>query len=133
MSRPQRIQYNRFADGPLPATARLVTRSSRYGNPFAVRQVTDGWRVVDLGGRLATLREEPLIVPTKFLAATVAVRLYAENIAPGGLYPFDKAAVIRDLGGYDLACACPLTIEDVIPWPCHGGVLLELANPRGSS
>jgi hypothetical protein len=42
-------------------------------------------------------------------------RLHAES--------FDLASLRRDLAGRDLACWCPLD------QPCHGDILLELANP----
>jgi hypothetical protein len=35
---PKRISYNRYKDGKLPINTVLITRPSRYCNPFTVRE-----------------------------------------------------------------------------------------------
>ncbi|MFY1595432.1 DUF4326 domain-containing protein [Micromonospora sp. WMMD737] len=39
---PKRVQWNRFAGTQLPPNTRLVTRPSRYGNPFVYRDRSRG-------------------------------------------------------------------------------------------
>lgn len=34
----KRISYNRYIDGKLPPETKLVTRPSKYGNPFSVSE-----------------------------------------------------------------------------------------------
>jgi hypothetical protein len=53
----------------------------------------------------------------KTYGLTESLRLYRQHAAG-----FDVPTLQRDLAGRDLACWCPLD------QPCHGDVLLELAN-----
>ena len=42
MTAPKRIRWTRFDGEPLPANTRLVTRPSRWGNPFVYRDRSRG-------------------------------------------------------------------------------------------
>lgn len=80
----------------------MVSRPSKWGNPFRVGQVLNGV-VID---------------------ATEAVALYRVYLDEA--MRFKRGAVELDLStlrGLDLGCFCPLD------QPCHADVLLELANP----
>lgn len=132
---PKRIQWNRFAGKPLPPNTRLVTRPTRWGNPFAVRREAGAWRVVDINDQSTALREEPqrFKLTDRFYAAGMAVRLFELHTGPMGLYEFspdDRADLLRELAGRDLACSCPLTLpgHPDVRWPCHADHLLRLAN-----
>jgi len=92
---PQRLQQKRLKGWRKPPGAVVVSRPSKWGNPFKVDADHD--------------------------RATV-VRQFREWIF--GNDP-KAARMRRDLGelrGKDLLCFCP------VPGPCHGDVLLELAN-----
>jgi hypothetical protein len=77
----------------------VVTRPTRWGNPFKVGTLFDG---------------QPL-------TAEVAVGLYREALEEGRLR-FTIDDVRRELRGSDLACWCPIGAV------CHAEVLMELAN-----
>lgn len=139
---PERIQFLRFNGYPLPAGARLCTRPGRWGNPYAVRRATGGWQVVDTGDRVPAVVDAgdhtpgpacgPQILAAKRDACALAVRLFEAATGPGGVYEYDPATLarlLRDLGGRDLACSCPLLDDEGDPWPCHVRWLLALANP----
>lgn len=123
---PKRIQMSRQtawrAENP---DAVIVARPSRWGNPYPVGvEVTATW----LGGEMAT------IVATPEMAVAAFRDLMAGRLTryPGD-HPEDAAYVsswerdLEALRGRDLACWCPLDE------PCHGDVLLELANPTTPS
>ena len=144
---PQRIQRKRTKGWSTPLCscgcgrkAIYVGRPSRWGNPFAVVpephhprwagprhsviQTPDGriWpysEIVEVTiGRDAAERK------SKQRAAQAAVDLFALHIGPMGSYEYseEQLAELRSLAGHDLTCWCPLDS------PCHGDVLLELAN-----
>lgn len=100
---PERIQLRRSRGWRKPAGVVVVSRPSRWGNPYpigAVVEAPDG--------------------------STVTVRDRAHSVALFRATPrsTEEVGQIRDeLGGRDLACWCPLDE------PCHADVLLELANP----
>jgi hypothetical protein len=96
---PKRIQLSRRKGYRKPADAVVVSRPGPFGNPFRLLPGED---------------------------RDVAVNLFAQWMRdPKGVY-VDRWWGIRDrlseLRGKDLACWCPLGE------PCHGDVLLELAN-----
>jgi hypothetical protein len=120
---PQRIQLRRVKGWRKPEGAVVVSRPSRWGNPFRI--VPDGsffdlrlYRVVTPDGLNTGIRRFIGGQQTHTEAATIAVHLYREWIntqARGeNLVPL--------LRGKDLACWCPLD------QPCHADVLLDLAN-----
>ncbi|MFY1686447.1 DUF4326 domain-containing protein [Plantactinospora sp. WMMB782] len=90
----KRIRWNRF-DGPLPANTKTIMRPGRFGNPWVV-------------GRDGT-REECVHRFDLFLAD--------RSQHPELSYPSDEE-IVRDLAGYDLACACNYD------GPCHGDPLI---------
>lgn len=120
----ERIRLRRTKGWRKPADAIVVSRPSKWGNPYAVgEEIT---------------RDSPL---WPYIAQTM----------PGGadgldsIRPLDRATVVAaygwwlfeqphlmlairpELSGHDLACWCPLPAagEDDV---CHAAVLLEIAN-----
>lgn len=109
---PQRLQRKRSRGWRKPPGAVIVTRPSRWGNP---------WRISD--GPDGITREE-------------AVRQFAEYLrdrrnpyrAHWYLVDYPSDAEIRaELADRDLLCWCPLPAEGE-PDMCHGAVLLAHAN-----
>ncbi len=121
MSAPQRVQRRRVTGWRLPVGAKIVDRSSRWGNPFAVRRVSrvgNVWEVylvrdMDGWGKRGTVVSSN--VPDRATAHLYAVRWYRRWFPSSGL----DASL---LAGHDLACPCDPE------YPCHVDVLLELAN-----
>lgn len=111
---PERIQRRRSLGYRMPKGAVYVGRSTRWGNPFVV------------GALLSDcLRDAPraqIIVDAK-----QATDLYDLHTGPMGNYELDVDEVRCLLGGKDLACWCP------IGQPCHGDILLAVANPGDES
>lgn len=123
---PQRLQLRRTKGWRLPDGACSVARPTRWGNPFFVDRVGDaqrwtGWYVGT--GTLGSVQVwgEHL---DKETAIRQAVELHRLHTGPMGDYELDEDEVRRELGGRDLACYCP------VGTPCHGDVLLEIANGR---
>lgn len=96
---PRRIQLRRTRGWRKPVRAVVVSRPSKWGNPFLVG-------IHPLPG--GTTREQAI---QKYRRALTGLDL-----------PFDYDDVRRELRGKDLACWCPLD------QPCHADVLLEIAN-----
>jgi hypothetical protein len=120
---PERIQLRRTAGWRLPEDAVVVSRPSRWGNPFRVReQIT---RDSDLWPYIA----ETVPGGTNGLASLApmtrqqAVDLYSSWVIeqPHLMLRLDE------LAGRDLACWCPLPAEGE-PDICHARFLLDLAN-----
>jgi hypothetical protein len=113
---PERIQRKRTRGWRKPDGAVVVSRPSKWGNP---------WRVVEhpMGWGIQHERSTALIAawPTRHGAAAQAVSFYCRALQTGQLevVPLE---VTRELAGRDLACWCPLD------QPCHADVLLEIAN-----
>jgi hypothetical protein len=91
---PKRIQLRRTRGWRKPAGVIVVSRPSKWGNPFRVG--VDG---------------DAASCATAYRRALVAGELVVT-----------VADVRRELGGRDLACWCQPGA------PCHGDVLLDLAN-----
>lgn len=102
----RRIQMSRQrpwrAENP---EAVIVARPSKWGNDFAVGAI-----ITDPTGQLKTTVRD----------RAHAVALFRKHQAPAL-----RSAALAELAGRDVACWCP---EDE---PCHGDVLLELANGGG--
>jgi hypothetical protein len=96
--KPKRIQLSRKKGWRMPPNTVNVSRPSRYGNPFRV------------GLEVATAKE--------------ACREYLVFLAGGSKYNHlrDRVGDVRNLKGKNLACWCKIGA------PCHGDLLLELAN-----
>ena len=111
MTAPQRIQLRRTKGWRKPEGAIVVSRPSKWGNP---------WRAAV--GRTDTERRQ--IARDRFDAD---LRACIDD--PWG-YSHDIefriiAESLDQLRGHDLACWCPLD------QPCHADVLLDLANQEG--
>lgn len=92
---PKRLQQKRTKGWRKPPNAVIISRPSKWGNPFKIDAEHDRPAVVTLF-RKWIKGDDPQ-----------AVTLRAE---------------IEELRGKDLLCFCP------VPGPCHGDVLMELAN-----
>ncbi len=95
---PERIRLSRARGWRKPENTVVVSRPSRWGNPYAIGKAASG----------GMTREEAVI---RFRADLLAGRL-----------PFDADTVKAELRGKNLGCWCSLD------GPCHGDVLLEVAN-----
>jgi hypothetical protein len=100
---PHRIQLSRAKGWRMPADTLKIDRTTRWGNPFKVG--TSG--VPDAATAVARFRD-------------LVARLDVD--ADPKLAHFAPDSVRAALQGSNLACWCPLGS------PCHGDVLLELAN-----
>ncbi|MEO5605594.1 MAG: DUF4326 domain-containing protein [Novosphingobium sp.] len=110
MTQAQRIRLSRAKGFRLPANAVNVARPGRWGNPFVVGK--HGTRAQCAAKFYVLARgfvafSEPDISVDAQLTVYRRIRRHA-----------------ADLAGHDLACWCALDGE-----PCHGDVLLMLANP----
>ena len=98
MSHPLRIQRRRTKGFHLPAGTIVVTRGTKWGNPFPADQC---------GGLMAS---------KAMYRAWMAGRLNHRQAPP----TLDE--IRRELGGRTLACYCSINAE----W-CHGNDLVALA------
>lgn len=92
---PQRLQQKRTKGWRKPPNAVVISRPSKWGNPFKIDRKTD----------------RPTVV-AKF-------RAWIKGDDPGAVKMREE---IEELRGKDLLCFCP------VPGPCHGDVLIEMAN-----
>lgn len=131
---PRRIRRERTAGWRLPDGAVVVTRPTRWGNPYRVvdnRTLRGGF--TRPAGFTVHLEQSGTLVAswagftTKSVAADFAVTLYRATLLAGPGVHGDQEAwdyFYAPLTGHDLACFCPLGA------PCHADVLLEFANGR---
>ncbi|MGV9756968.1 DUF4326 domain-containing protein [Streptomyces tricolor] len=116
---PVRIQRRRTKGWRKPEGAVVVTRPSRFGNPFTIKGA------IEWGGAETTEQAREL--------CTTAFRQWLRGNRDWWMG--DKADATRDrilaglpeLRGRNLACYCPLP-EPGQPDHCHAAVLLEMAN-----
>jgi hypothetical protein len=118
MAAPKRIQRRRTAGWKMPEGAIYVGRPSRWGNPF---------RVDDYPTQSRSIAGEAGDEPTPITEATrrrwAAVDFEAAITYGSGIRGYPSRDEIRsELAGRDLACWCPEGD------PCHGDVLLAIAN-----
>ena len=113
MSTPKRIQRKRTKGFKLPEGVVCVTRPTKWGNPY---------RVKDYDIREADDTPAPKAVQLRE-ARAMAVRDFEHwlGVTPEG--EAVAAAARVELRGKDLACWCPLDAED-----CHADVLLRISN-----
>jgi hypothetical protein len=104
---PERIQRQRTKGWKKPAGAIVVSRPSGWGNPFKVGEL---FRFVDADGEL---------VMGVVTSRAAAVELFCRYLAA---CPDIQSKARAELAGKDLCCWCS---PDE---PCHGDVLLKLAN-----
>lgn len=130
---PRRVQLSRRKGWRKPSNTVVVSRPSRWGNPFTIgsfKQVRGGRRefsVSVMGGIRSYLQSERYARQI----ATDEFRKWLTLPRPLNRYNhhwsmIERHSVIVDglheLRGKNLACWCPLD------QPCHADVLLELAN-----
>lgn len=99
---PVRVQLRRTKGWRKPAGAVVVSRPSKWGNPYAL-SVYEG--DLDDNDKRA-----------------MAIRDFEGALIVGGILKFTEDEARRELRGRDLACWCPLSKK------CHADVLLEVAN-----
>lgn len=92
---PRRLQQKRTKGWRKPPNAIVVSRPSKWGNPFPIDEEHD--------------RE-------------AVVMKFREWIRSDDAKAVALRAQLDELRGKDLLCFCP------VPGPCHGDVLIELAN-----
>lgn len=114
--KPQRIQLSRAKGWRKPQNTVVVSRPSKWGNPFKL-------------SNYASQKSDGKSVASDAQAREVAAREFANALAVGGVLPFTKEDVVRELRGKNLACWCPLSRSGE-PERCHADVLLRIANPR---
>jgi hypothetical protein len=119
----ERIQLSRAAGWRKPEGAVVVSRPSKWGNPWSVGAVAE----------VSTLGPDGWLCAEMPVTAAMAVEAFRQAMV-GRLTVFDPLdpddvayvqgwrAALGELAGRDLACWCPLDA------PCHADVLLELAN-----
>lgn len=125
-----RIQLRRTKGWRKPEGAIVVSRPSRWGNPFAVGEGIVSWEGETDGdpGEYGQRVCHGALNLGRGLTAAEAVKLFRDGLV-GSLndsdpYYDDMRAALAELAGHDLACWCPLD------QPCHADVLLELANSQ---
>lgn len=126
MTTPRRIQRKRTPGWTLAAAttnpngAVIVSRPSRFGNPFTIADAIDAeWS--NPHSVCAEMYSEWLRIGTEGGWFNETYRI--------GKQVFDRRRILADLHtlrGKDLACTCPLP-EPGQPDHCHGAVLLRLA------
>jgi uncharacterized protein DUF4326 len=110
---PKRIQLRRTKGWRKPDGAVVVSRPSKWGNPFSVEGIA-----VIKGGGIVLMRGRADAAGLFGLWLTDRIAL-ADPMEDRRQWMRDNAHLLR---GKDLACWCPLGE------PCHADVLLEMAN-----
>lgn len=120
---PQRIVWtiaDRLARRRLPAGTKLVTRASRFGNPYPAEPVcphrTQQQAVEDFALLLSTRVDD-----RSRWCPCMPVRIAGRLRTPAE-YPSD-VEIRAALAGWHLACACESE-------PCHASILIALANTQ---
>lgn len=113
---PERIQLRRTKGWRKPDNVIVVSRPTIYGNPFTV-----GSWYAEVDGVPYPVRFPDRHPGPVFEVGTVdeAVDLYRRRLLADAVL---LDLVRRVLAGHDVGCWCPLD------QPCHGDVLLEIAN-----
>ncbi|WP_321340886.1 DUF4326 domain-containing protein [Breoghania sp.] len=104
---PSRIQLSRKKGWRKPEGAVVVSRPGKWGNPFTI------------AASAAAGHSDPRAHAVHSYEAWVKGEIAPEM---GGGAPPSLEKIRAELGGKDLACWCSLD------GPCHGDVLLRLAN-----
>ncbi len=106
--KPVRVQRRRAKGWKLPPNTVIVSRPTKWGNPFVpgprqkVQQCIDLYQAAATGYLCVTVDRETVAAQERLMKAV--------------------AADLAEIRGKNLACFCPLTR------PCHADVLLALAN-----
>jgi hypothetical protein len=114
MDKPKRIQRRRSKGWKMPPNTVIVSRPTKWGNPFLVHPKQKPGRLWACG-----LYQS---VPT----AEDAVECYRLMMESPGETAEALRRALPELRGRNLACFCKIGA------PCHADVLLELANPPTS-
>lgn len=110
---PHRIQRLRTKGWRLPAGAIIVSRPSKWGNPWRAEVVGGvGWCCADAGGRIIQARDRQ----DAHDLAVAHFRTWFNQ------HPTLAAEARAELRGRVLCCWCPPDVA------CHADVLLEAAN-----
>jgi uncharacterized protein DUF4326 len=105
----QRVRLQRAKGWRKPPNTVVVSRPSRFGNPFAMADAMQRDPAL-------TKAEARRVVVDEFRRMTRSAKERERQGYPG------NDEIKRELRGKNLACWCP---ED---GPCHADVLLEIAN-----
>jgi hypothetical protein len=122
---PRRIQRRRTKGWRLPDGAVIVSRPSRFGNPFTIAQAVEA--------EMGEPRSACAANYAEWLRVGTAGGWYEQTYRIGKQV-FDRRRILAELHllrGKDLACTCPLP-EPGQPDHCHGAVLLLAANDYGA-
>lgn len=123
MTVPKRIQLRRTRGWRKPEGAVVVSRPSKWGNPFGVGGLTSVEDSLALYRNLVMGVWSPQILNERGWPDRYCSALYAAHLAWSERMGDHPLHMVRShLRGHDLACWCP-TWE-----PCHADVLLEIAN-----
>jgi uncharacterized protein DUF4326 len=109
---PERIQRRRTKGWRKPEGAVVVSRPSKWGNPFRIGEPS-------LWANHAPMDRQQAVEAYRYMIASVDHIVGERAWSPN---PYFAAEVRGELRGRDLACWCPLD------QPCHADVLLEIAN-----
>lgn len=118
LERPMRVQLNRSRGWRMPPNTVVVSRPSKWGNPFDWQEARDEYGC------------------NEFEAKATAAMIYRDwlNMAEPERFHPDlrgrRVAILADLSslrGKHLACWCRAG------QPCHGDILLAIANPSPST
>lgn len=104
---PKRIRLRRGPGWTLPENAVIVTRPTKWGNPFRVGEPYNNYPAAQ--------------------NHLQAVELFRRLVMDSAEY---RLMARMELAGRDLACWCPLADPAGGPVSCHADVLLEVANPE---
>lgn len=121
---PKRIQLRRTKGWRKPDGVVVVSRPTRWGNPFRVgvpvTPESEGWaEVAPKFAEWIPGRGMQDFTPVDRAEAVAMFRVYVQRkVWTHGMTEHAR----HELAGHDLACWCPLSA------PCHADVLLELAN-----
>lgn len=128
---PVRVQLRRTKGWRKPENTIVVSRPSKWGNPYIVQRRDDYeglWLVVDV--RDDTVEDHR---GHKRDALALAAYLFGEELRrelgitrASGTLAFSVADVRRELKDRNLACWCPLP-EPGRPDLCHARILLDIA------
>jgi hypothetical protein len=117
---PERIRLSRKRGWKKPDGTIVVSRPSKWGNPYRVKCSATCWQVFDLNDEVVSSHTD------QGSAREAAVKCFERYIRRKS-----RAEIARlkyELQGSNLACWCPLPAEGQ-PDICHAAVLLRLANP----
>ena len=117
---PERIQRKRTKGWRMFPGTVYVGRPSKWGNPFKVGEVVPEELV-----RYLTFPGEANHFSGMTRIRITSPERVVETFAYWIIEQPELMLSLSELQGHNLACWCPLTT------PCHGAILLELANRGG--